>query len=146
MTHHKNRLIETVLMRGHKICFRWEIRKIIFELSSVLPLIWSSWVDWQWQERQNKRWQSCFPWKRTHLALNKNSLKCSVLPGCELSQSRAVGDSLMQNLSQQHLKRTFKVSLAQILPQIPMFPLGAGETTKLYLIILITLHTIVIIS
>ena len=29
-------------MRGHKVCLRSEIRKIISELSSVLPLIWSS--------------------------------------------------------------------------------------------------------
>ena len=29
-------------MMGHKICFCWEIRKIIFELSSVPPLIRSS--------------------------------------------------------------------------------------------------------
>ena len=29
-------------MRGHNICFFWEIRKIIFELSAILPLNWSS--------------------------------------------------------------------------------------------------------
>ena len=29
-------------MRGHNICFPLEIRKIIFELSSIPPLIWSS--------------------------------------------------------------------------------------------------------
>ena len=29
-------------MRGHNICFHWEIRKIIFELSSMPPLVWSS--------------------------------------------------------------------------------------------------------
>ena len=29
-------------MRGHNICFRSGIRKIIFELSSILLLIWSS--------------------------------------------------------------------------------------------------------
>ena len=29
-------------MRGHNICFCGEIRKIIFQLSSILPLIWSS--------------------------------------------------------------------------------------------------------
>ena len=29
-------------MRGHNICFHGEIRKIIFELSSIPPLIWSS--------------------------------------------------------------------------------------------------------
>ena len=29
-------------MRGHNICFCLEIRKIIFELSSIPPLIWSS--------------------------------------------------------------------------------------------------------
>ena len=28
-------------MRGHNICFHLEIRKIIFELSSILLLIWS---------------------------------------------------------------------------------------------------------
>ena len=34
-------------MRGHNICFHPEIRKIIFELSSISPLIWSSavWGD-----------------------------------------------------------------------------------------------------
>ena len=31
-----------VLMMGHKICFGWELRKIISELSSIPPLIWSS--------------------------------------------------------------------------------------------------------
>ena len=31
-----------ILMRGHNICFRWEIRKIISELSLLLLLIWSS--------------------------------------------------------------------------------------------------------
>ena len=29
-------------MRCHNLCFRWEIRKIIFELSSISPPIWSS--------------------------------------------------------------------------------------------------------
>ena len=29
-------------MRGHSVCFRLEIRKIIFELSSIPPPIWSS--------------------------------------------------------------------------------------------------------
>ena len=29
-------------MRCHKICFHCDIRKIIFELSSIPPLIWSS--------------------------------------------------------------------------------------------------------
>ena len=28
-------------MRGHNICFYWEIRKIIFELSLIPSLIWS---------------------------------------------------------------------------------------------------------
>ena len=42
VTHHKNRLVETVLMWGNNICFHQEIRKIIFELSSIPPLIWSS--------------------------------------------------------------------------------------------------------
>ena len=27
---------------SHNICFCWEIRKIVFELSSIPPLIWSS--------------------------------------------------------------------------------------------------------
>ena len=35
-------LEETVLMRGHKICYCLEIRKIVFELSSVPLLVWSS--------------------------------------------------------------------------------------------------------
>ena len=29
-------------MRGHNICFCGEIRKIVFELSSLPPLIWNS--------------------------------------------------------------------------------------------------------
>ena len=29
-------------MRGHNICFHREIRKIVFQLSSIPPLIWSS--------------------------------------------------------------------------------------------------------
>ena len=40
--HHWNHLFETVLMRGHNICFYWNIRKIIFELSLIPPLILSS--------------------------------------------------------------------------------------------------------
>ena len=39
VTHH---LDETVLMRGHNIHFHGEIRKIIYELSSVSPLTWNS--------------------------------------------------------------------------------------------------------
>ena len=31
-------------MRGHIICFHLEVRKIIFELSSIPPLIWNSGV------------------------------------------------------------------------------------------------------
>ena len=39
-------VFEMVLIRGNNICFHWEIRKFIFELSSVLPLIWNSvWWD-----------------------------------------------------------------------------------------------------
>ena len=37
-----NIFCETVLMRGHNICFHSEIRKNIFELSSVPPVIRSS--------------------------------------------------------------------------------------------------------
>ena len=33
-----------VLMRGHNICFHWEIRKNIFALSLIPPLIWSSFL------------------------------------------------------------------------------------------------------
>ena len=33
---------KTVLMRDHNICFLWEIRKIIFELSSIPSLICST--------------------------------------------------------------------------------------------------------
>ena len=29
-------------MRGHNICFPWEIRKMIYELYSIPPFIWSS--------------------------------------------------------------------------------------------------------
>ena len=44
MTHHEHRLVEmpVVLMRGHNICFHLEMREIIFELSSIPPLIWNS--------------------------------------------------------------------------------------------------------
>ena len=35
-------LVEAILMRGHNICFRLEIRKIVFKLSSIPSLIWSS--------------------------------------------------------------------------------------------------------
>ena len=41
MTPHKNRLSETVLMRGHNICFNGEVLKIIPKLSLLLLLIWS---------------------------------------------------------------------------------------------------------
>ena len=32
-------LVETILMRGHNVCFRLEIRKIVFKLSSIPSLI-----------------------------------------------------------------------------------------------------------
>ena len=32
-------LAETALMRGHNICFRLEVRKIVFKLSSIPSLI-----------------------------------------------------------------------------------------------------------
>ena len=38
-SHH---LAKTVLMRGHNICFHLNIRKIIFQLSSIPPHIWNS--------------------------------------------------------------------------------------------------------
>ena len=38
MTPHQNRLGETVILRGHNICFHREIRKIMCQLS-LLPLI-----------------------------------------------------------------------------------------------------------
>ena len=41
-----NRLAKTVLMKGHNLSFHWEIWKIIFELSSILPFIWSSDLWW----------------------------------------------------------------------------------------------------
>ena len=41
MTPHQNRLDETVLMMGHKICFYEEIWIIIPKLSLLLLLIWS---------------------------------------------------------------------------------------------------------
>ena len=39
VTHHLNRLVKAVLMRGHNICF---CEEIIFELSVFPLLIWSS--------------------------------------------------------------------------------------------------------
>ena len=43
---HKNRHCDPSLepsdLRGHNVCFPWEIRKIIFDLLSVPPLIWRS--------------------------------------------------------------------------------------------------------
>ena len=42
MTPHLNRLDETVLMRGHKICFYGEIWLIIPKLSLLPLLIWST--------------------------------------------------------------------------------------------------------
>ena len=39
-THHKNPLAEMILMRGNNMFSL--IRKIIFELSSIAPLIWNS--------------------------------------------------------------------------------------------------------
>ena len=41
VTPNKNRLGETVLMRGHNICFNGEILKIILKLYLLLLLIWS---------------------------------------------------------------------------------------------------------
>ena len=42
MTPHKNRLDETVLTMGHKICFCGEIWLIIPKLSLLILLIWST--------------------------------------------------------------------------------------------------------
>ena len=39
VTHHLNRLIETVQMRGHNICFHVELTKIIHNYHQILPLI-----------------------------------------------------------------------------------------------------------
>ena len=39
MTPHLNRLIETVQMRGHNICFYAEFTKIILNYHQILPLI-----------------------------------------------------------------------------------------------------------
>ena len=39
VTPHLNRLIETVQMRGHNICFDAELTKIIFNYHQILPLI-----------------------------------------------------------------------------------------------------------
>ena len=50
----KNRLMETVLLRTHNICFGWEIRKMIFKLRPFFKgLPYSSWketVVGVWQE------------------------------------------------------------------------------------------------
>ena len=57
VTPHKNRLGETVLMRGHNICFNEEILKIIPKLSLLLLLIWSSGTEAvlqiRWDNRDN---------------------------------------------------------------------------------------------
>ena len=42
VTPHLNRLIETVQMRGHNICFNAELTKIISNYHQILPLIYSS--------------------------------------------------------------------------------------------------------
>ena len=42
MTPHLNRLVETVQMRGHSICFYAELTKIIPNYHQMLPLIYSS--------------------------------------------------------------------------------------------------------
>ena len=42
VTPHLNRLMETVQMRGHNICFNAEITKIIPNYHQILPLIYSS--------------------------------------------------------------------------------------------------------
>ena len=42
VTPHKNRLDETVLMMGHKICFYGEIKLIITKSSQLPRLIWIS--------------------------------------------------------------------------------------------------------
>ena len=42
MTPHLNRLIETVQMKGHNICFYAELTKIIPNYHKILPLVWSS--------------------------------------------------------------------------------------------------------
>ena len=42
LTPHKNRLGETVLMRGHNICLNEKIKKIILKLFLLPLLIWST--------------------------------------------------------------------------------------------------------
>ena len=42
VTHHLNRLVETVQMRGHNICLYAELTKIIPNYHQILPLILSS--------------------------------------------------------------------------------------------------------
>ena len=42
MTPHLNRLVETVQMRGHNICFSAELTEIIPNYPQILPLIYSS--------------------------------------------------------------------------------------------------------
>ena len=42
VTPHLNRLIETVQMRGHNICFYAEFAKIIPNYHQIFPLIYSS--------------------------------------------------------------------------------------------------------
>ena len=42
MTPHLNRLVETVQMKGHNICFYAELTIIIPNYHQILPLIWSS--------------------------------------------------------------------------------------------------------
>ena len=46
VTPHSNRLDETVLIMGHKICFHEEIWLIISKLSLLLLLIWSTATQW----------------------------------------------------------------------------------------------------
>ena len=42
-------------MRGHNICFLWEIRKNISELSSIPPLIYAECLSTSSQKKETKR-------------------------------------------------------------------------------------------
>ena len=43
----KNRLIETVLLSTHNICFGWEIRKLFFRYALLSPEIYKSTFSFQ---------------------------------------------------------------------------------------------------
>ena len=62
----KNRLIETVLLSTHNICFGWEIRKLNFRyalLTKVMPSYSLLGITWLWDRKSVLRDQHLSPWQ-----------------------------------------------------------------------------------